>query len=239
MASLVLEDVSYSITDKGLENKILNGVSATFDEGTINVILGPSGCGKTTLLRCICGLNDKYDGHIRYDNEDIDYLPTHERQMSYVSQTYSMYPHMTIFDSIAYPLKLDGAGPQEIKSRVYDIATKLDILPILSRKPKQVSGGQLQRACLARALIKLPKVCLLDEPLSNLDQKTIDSTRLLIRKMLRSVSCTVIYVTHDAYEATSIGENIYIMENGSFVYRGSAMDFATSKDPEIKKYLLK
>lgn len=237
MPSIKLENLSYSfIEDKKHENKVLDNINVVFDNGTVNVILGPSGSGKTTLLRSIAGLNDKYSGHIYFNNECIDSISTDKRNLSYVTQNYSMYPHMTIFDSIAYPLKLIGANSEEIKSRVYKLAKSLEILPILTRKPKQVSLGQLQRAAIARALIKNPSVCLLDEPLSNLDSQTIDHIRPLIKNALKNTGCTVIYVTHDINEATSIGDNILILDKGHFIYQGSVKSAINSNSKILKPY---
>lgn len=237
MPSIKIENLSYSFIEKKNEiNEVLKNVNVAFENGTVNVILGPSGSGKTTLLRCLVGLDSKYTGTIYFDNESIDGIPVQERHISYVTQEYSMYPHMTIFDSIAYPLKLVGATSDEIKSRVLELAKELEILPILSRKPKQVSGGQLQRACIARALIKKPAVCLLDEPLSNLDKSTVDNVRPLIKNALKNIGCTVIYVTHDINEATSIGDRIYILDNGGFIYNGTPKEMSKSKSKLLAPY---
>lgn len=238
MPEIVLKNVSYSYRkDRNSQIKVFENLNVTFPSSSISVILGPSGSGKSTLLRLIAGLETTYGGEIFFDDFDMKDVHPSERSLSYVTQNFSMYPHMTIFDSIAYPLKLVGAGRDEIKARVFDISEKLGITDILSRKPKQISIGEIQRACIARALVKRPDVCLFDEPLSNVDGKARDEIRLLLKNSLRAIGSTVIYVTHSLNEATSIGDGIYFLEEGRFVHQCKPRDVIKTDNKIIKDYL--
>lgn len=196
----------------------LDDVCLTFHQG-FNVILGYSGCGKTTLLKAIVGLLE-YNGQILIDGNDISKIPTNERDMAMVSQQYLLYPTKTIFDNIAFPLKVKKINCDEIKRRVFEIAELFDLVPCLSRKPKQISGGQQQRTAIARALIKRPAVCLLDEPLSNVDPKLRAKERCLLKNALKQYGSSVIYVTHSVFEAVNLADNLIIMDKGKVVLSG-------------------
>lgn len=224
MATIKITDLTVSFSSKKKGTIIaLDKVNAVFNNGDFNVILGPSGCGKTTLLRTIAGLQE-YEGEILYDSVDADELSFKARNISYVTQSYSLYSHLNIFDNIAFPLKTIGATKEEIIPRVMDLAKQLDIEICLNRKPRQLSGGQQQRAALARALIKKPSVCFLDEPLSNIDVQQRETARVLMKKTLKLNGCTVVYVTHDFSEAMALADKVFIMNNGKIIKSGTPME---------------
>lgn len=236
MPDIILKKLSYSFIDKKYENKVLNDIDLVFPSNEISVILGPSGSGKTTLLRCILGLENKYEGEIFINEVNAFNIPTKDRNASYVPQSFSLYPHMNLFDNIAYPLKLMGANKDEIKQRVFEITEKANIKHLLSRKPKQVSLGELQRASLCRAIVKRPDICLLDEPFSNLDNKTRNEMRLWTRKIFKELGTTVIFVTHSMNDATALGDHIFVLEKGQIVYKNTPEGVANDHSPIIKSY---
>ena len=237
MPTITLKNLSYSYKgEKGSFVPAINNLNVTFPNGKISVILGSSGSGKTTLLRLLCGFDFNYGGEMLFSDVDVKGIPPKDRNLSYVSQNFSMYPHLTLFDSIAYPLKLSLADKEEIKNRVFEISKKLGIFPLLSRKPKQVSLGELQRACIARGIVKRPEIALFDEPLSNLDQKNRDLIRHLLKNVLHELDSTVIYVTHSLKEATSLGDNIFIMEEGKIEYSCTPKEASRLTDSILKPY---
>ena len=230
MATIKITDLTVSFSSKKKGTIIaLDKVNAVFNNGDFNVILGPSGCGKTTLLRTIAGLQE-YEGEILYDGVDADELSFKVRNISYVTQSYSLYSHLNIFDNIAFPLKTIGATKEEIIPRVMELAKQLDIEICLNRKPRQLSGGQQQRAALARALIKKPSVCFLDEPLSNIDVQQRETARVLMKKTLKLNGCTVVYVTHDFSEAMALADKVFIMNNGKMIKSGTPMEIYNNND---------
>ena len=178
------------------------------------VLLGPSGCGKTTVIRCIAGLTNPTDGEIYIGNELVNDLPPKDRDVAMVFQNYSLYPHMNVYDNIAFPLKMRKTERQEIVERVTNIAELLNIGHLLNRKPREISGGQMQRVALGRALVRKPRIFLMDEPLSNLDAKLRNDMRVEIKKLQRKLQITTLYITHDQVEAMSMADNIGVMESG-------------------------
>jgi multiple sugar transport system ATP-binding protein len=184
-------------------------------------LLGPSGCGKTTTLRCIAGLETPDEGEIYIAGKLVSDLPPRERDVAMVFQSYALYPHMTAFDNIAFPLKIRKIHKQEIKKRVKEVADLLQIGQLLDRKPKALSGGQAQRVALGRAIIRQPKVFLMDEPLSNLDAKLRDLMRVELKRLQKELAITTVYVTHDQSEAMSLGDRIAIMNQGILQQLGS------------------
>ncbi len=203
---------------------VLYNVNALIPDGSFTVIMGPSGCGKTTLLKCICGLLDADDGDIYFDNEKITHLAPGRRNVSYVSQEYALYPHKTVFDNVAYPLQLAGVPDEEIRRRVQEVLSLLDIAPLSSRKPKALSGGQQQRVALARAIIKRPGAVLLDEPLSNIDPQQKNALMEVFRTVQQRLGISFLYVTHSSEEARCLAEHLLIMDNGEIVKSGSFGD---------------
>jgi ABC-type Fe3+/spermidine/putrescine transport system ATPase subunit len=205
----------------------LRDVSLEFDAGKLTAILGPSGCGKTTLLRAIAGFLAVDAGVIRFDGMPVTALPPQERGTAMVFQSYALWPHMTVFDNVAYGLKLRRVPAEVIRARVKDALTLVeigDVEDIARRKPTALSGGQQQRVALARALVVEPRVLLLDEPLSNLDAKVRQRLRVEVRRLQRRVSITTIYVTHDQEEALAIADAVVLMNAGRVVQSGTPED---------------
>jgi multiple sugar transport system ATP-binding protein len=199
----------------------LENFSLEVSSGEFMVLLGPSGCGKTTVLRCIAGLTDITSGEIYIGEELVNKFPPKDRDVAMVFQNYSLYPHMNVYDNIAFPLKMRKADKNEIKDRVQKIANLLNISNLLKRKPKEISGGQMQRVALGRALVREPKVFLMDEPLSNLDAKLRTEMRVEIKKLQKKVAITTLYITHDQAEAMSMADNMAIMDAGKMLQLGS------------------
>ena len=188
--------------------------SFTVADGELLVLVGPSGCGKSTLLRMIAGLEEVTEGSISIGGRDVTHLEPRDRDIAMVFQSYALYPHMTVADNLGFGLKLRGYAPAEIQSRVREAAESLELMSLLERLPRQLSGGQRQRVALGRALVRHPKVFLLDEPLSNLDAKLRTSTRAQIARLHRSLQATMIYVTHDQVEAMTLGQRIVVLDKG-------------------------
>ena len=199
----------------------LENFSLEVRSGEFMVLLGPSGCGKTTVLRCIAGLTDITSGEIYIGEELVNKFPPKDRDVAMVFQNYSLYPHMNVYDNIAFPLKMRKTDKNEIKDRVQKIANLLNISNLLKRKPKEISGGQMQRVALGRALVREPKVFLMDEPLSNLDAKLRTEMRVEIKKLQKKVAITTLYITHDQAEAMSMADNVAIMDAGKMLQLGS------------------
>lgn len=178
------------------------------------VLVGPSGCGKTTCLRMVAGLEEITSGEIYIGDTLVNHIPPKDRDIAMVFQNYALYPHMSVYDNMAFGLKLRKYSKADIKQKVYNAAEILGIQHLLNRKPKELSGGQRQRVALGRAIVREPKVFLMDEPLSNLDAKLRVQTRAELIKLHRSLGITTIYVTHDQTEAMSMGDRIVIMRDG-------------------------
>ena len=211
----------------------LNGLNAVFLPDEFNVVIGYSGCGKTTLLRCVAGLMD-YEGDVLFDNVNIYELKPSERNIAYVSQEYALYPHLTVFDNIAFPLKVAGVPKTEIVERVKGIAEQLELTYCLTRKPKHISGGQQQRVALARALIRKPSVCLLDEPLSNIDPQLRSQERRLIKDIMAQYGCTSIYVTHNLPEAMALADRLFVISNGKCELQGDPVSVYRSGNETVE-----
>jgi len=205
----------------------LRDVSLGFDAGRLSAILGPSGCGKTTLLRSIAGFVRVDGGRILFGDEDVTDTPPQGRGTAMVFQSYALWPHMTVFDNVAYGLRLKRVPATEVRRRVMDALELVeigDVEPIARRKPGALSGGQQQRVALARALVVEPRVLLLDEPLSNLDAKIRQRLRVEVRRLQRRVGITTIYVTHDQEEALAIADTVVLMHAGAVVQAGAPED---------------
>jgi multiple sugar transport system ATP-binding protein len=178
------------------------------------VLVGPSGCGKSTALRCLAGLEEISGGHIKIGDRIVNDVPPKDRDIAMVFQSYALYPHMSVYDNMAFGLKLRKTPKSEIERRVQEAASILGIQQLLDRKPKQLSGGQRQRVALGRAIVREPSVFLLDEPLSNLDAKLRVQTRAEITKLHKRLGTTFIYVTHDQVEAMTMADRIAVMKDG-------------------------
>jgi len=199
----------------------LENFSLDINSGEFMVLLGPSGCGKTTVLRCVSGLTDPTGGEIFIGNELVNDLPPKDRDVAMVFQNYSLYPHMNVYENIAFPLKMRKTERHKIDERVRNIANLLNIESLLDRKPKEISGGQMQRVALGRALVRKPKIFLMDEPLSNLDAKLRTEMRVEIKKLQKKVEITTLYITHDQVEAMSMADSIGVMQSGRLHQLGS------------------
>jgi len=211
MANVVLKNISKTF-DKDVE--VVKDLSLTINDKEFVVLVGPSGCGKSTTLRMIAGLEDITSGELYIDDVLVNDRPPKNRDIAMVFQNYALYAHMTLFDNIAFGLKLRHTPKDEIKRRVNEAAERVDMLDYLQRRPKALSGGQRQRVALARAIVRDPKVFLFDEPLSNLDAKLRVQMRLEIARLQRTLGTTTIYVTHDQTEAMTMADRIALLDDG-------------------------
>jgi len=192
----------------------VDNVSMSIEDQEFVVLLGPSGCGKTTLLRAIAGLGMADEGRISIGGRDVTYLPPRERKLSMVFQSYAIFPHMTVYDNVAFGLKMNKFDKKEIEKRVRDASALLHIEEMLDRYPSKMSGGQRQRVAVARAIAMRSEVLLMDEPLSNLDALLRLEMRAELKRLLQEIKATTIYVTHDQIEALSMGDRIAVMKSG-------------------------
>jgi ABC-type sugar transport system ATPase subunit len=204
--------------------EVLRNISFDVADGEFCILLGPSGCGKSTVLRLIAGLEQASSGEIRIGPERIDHLAPRERDIAFVFQNYALYPHMTVFENLAFSLRLRGAPPNEIEPKVRDAARLLEIETLLERRPQGLSGGQRQRVALGRAIVRQPKIFLFDEPLSNLDATLRASMRVELARLHRRLHATIVYVTHDQAEALTLGNKIIVLHQGLIQQIGSASD---------------
>ncbi|MES3000175.1 MAG: ABC transporter ATP-binding protein [Pseudomonadota bacterium] len=199
----------------------LHGIDLEFRPGEFFALLGPSGSGKTTTLRILAGLEQVDAGRVLMDGVDVTHAQPGERDVAMVFQSYALYPHMTVGGNIGFPLKMVGMAAAQIDAAVREAAAKVDISHLLDRKPGQLSGGQQQRCALARAIVRQPKLFLLDEPLSNLDAKLRLETRAELRKLQRSLGVTAVYVTHDQEEAMTVADRMAVFMEGRIVQVGT------------------
>ncbi len=214
MASITLRDIvkRYGIGPKA--NEVIHGVNAEIQDHEFVVIVGPSGCGKSTLLRMVAGLEEVTGGEILIGNKVVNNLEPAKRDIAMVFQNYALYPHMSVFDNMAYGLKIAKVPKDEIKTRVDKAAKILELGQLLERKPRELSGGQRQRVAMGRAIVRQPQVFLFDEPLSNLDAKLRAQTRLEIQKLHRELGITSLFVTHDQVEAMTLAQRMIVMNGG-------------------------
>ncbi len=211
MAEVILQGVSKIYDD---QTKAVDDVNISIQDKEFVVLVGPSGCGKTTTLRMIAGLEEISRGEILIDGKVINDLPPKDRDIAMVFQNYALYPHMTVYENLAFGLKLRKLDKKEIEKRVNDAARILGLEKYLNRKPKALSGGQRQRVAVGRAIVRNPKVFLFDEPLSNLDAKLRVQMRSEISRLHKELGATMIYVTHDQVEAMTMGDRIVVMKDG-------------------------
>jgi ABC-type sugar transport system ATPase subunit len=232
MPNIEIKRLCVTYQNKKKEVLALAELSTSFVDKSFNVIVGQSGCGKTTLLRCIAGMID-YEGHIYFDDIDSMSISPQHKNIAFVSQQYVLYPTMTIFDNIAFPLKNAKLPPKDIIKRVYDVADIFNLTDLLTRKPKQLSGGQQQRVAIARALVKNPSICLLDEPLSNIDAPERSRERQIIKESLTKSGSTIVYVTHDMREAMILADNLIVMDEGQIIACGKPLEVYESNNPQV------
>jgi sn-glycerol 3-phosphate transport system ATP-binding protein len=221
MASITLKNVIKRYGTGQTANQVIHGVSADIHDGEFVVIVGPSGCGKSTLLRMVAGLEEISSGDISIGDRVVNKLEPSERDIAMVFQNYALYPHMSVFENMAYGLKIAKVPPDEIKTRVDKAAKILEIGPFLLRKPRELSGGQRQRVAMGRAIVRQPQVFLFDEPLSNLDAKLRAQTRLEIQKLHRELGITSLFVTHDQVEAMTLAQRMMVMNAGAMEQFGT------------------
>ncbi|HYB80618.1 MAG TPA: ATP-binding cassette domain-containing protein, partial [Mycobacterium sp.] len=211
MAEIVLDHVSKSYPDGAMA---VQDLSITIADGEFLILVGPSGCGKTTTLNMIAGLEDISSGELRIDGERMNEKAPKDRDIAMVFQSYALYPHMTVRQNIAFPLTLAKMKKSEIAQKVEETAKILDLTDFLDRKPSRLSGGQRQRVAMGRAIVRHPKVFLMDEPLSNLDAKLRVQMRSEIARLQKRLGTTTVYVTHDQTEAMTLGDRVVVMHGG-------------------------
>ncbi len=220
MATLLLEGLRKSFG----EVHVLHGMDLALADGEMLVIVGASGCGKSTLLRLVAGLEVPTAGRIVLEGRDVARMDPADRDIAMVFQNYALYPHMSVFDNMAYGLRIRGLSKAEIGRRVDEAAALLGLAPLLARKPRQLSGGQRQRVAMGRAIVREPKLFLFDEPLSNLDAKLRVQMRAEIRRLQRRLGVTSLYVTHDQVEAMTLGDRLLVLHQGRPVQCATPME---------------
>ncbi|MFE8700439.1 ABC transporter ATP-binding protein [Cytobacillus sp. FJAT-54145] len=221
MKKVELINISKSYDKK---NDVISNINVTIEPGEFFVLVGPSGCGKSTMLRMIAGLEDITGGTLKIGESDATMLPPSKRDISMVFQNYALYPHLTVEENIVFGLHVKKINKVERKKRCEDVAKMLGLSDYLKRKPRELSGGQRQRVALARAIVNQAPICLMDEPLSNLDAKLRAHMRSEIRQIQRRLGITMIYVTHDQVEAMTMGDRIMILHDGKIQQIGKPID---------------
>ena len=221
MASVTLKSVRKAFGS----TEVVHGVDIAIADGEFCVLVGPSGCGKSTLLRMIAGLEEISGGEIAIGGRVVNKVPPKERDIAMVFQNYALYPHMTVFDNMAFSMKLAGESRDKTRERVEVAATILGLMEYLERYPRQLSGGQRQRVAMGRAIVRDPQVFLFDEPLSNLDAKLRVAMRTEIKALHQRLKTTSVYVTHDQIEAMTMADKIVVMNNGRVEQIGSPLGF--------------
>lgn len=222
MSNIRLEN----ITKKFKDVTALNDVSFSIKDGEFFVLLGPTGAGKTTTLRLIAGLDKQDVGHVHFDGEVVDDLPPAERDVAFVFQQYSLYPSMSVYDNLAFPLRspMRQTPEPEIRARIHMAAEKLRITHLLERKTGKLSGGEMQRVSIGRAIVREPRVFLMDEPLSNLDAKLRESLRVELKHIQKTQNSTTVFVTHDQIEALTMADRIAVLDEGHILQIGTPFD---------------
>lgn len=221
MSKIELRDLTKSYDGKV---NILEKINLEVEEGEFYVLVGPSGCGKSTLLRVIAGLEKITDGTLKIDGKTANHMLPKDRSLSMVFQNYALYPHMTVKDNILFGLDVKKVPKEEQKRRLAEAAEMLGLTPYLKRKPRELSGGQRQRVALARSVCSQAPLCLMDEPLSNLDAKLRGQMRTEIRRLQKKLGLTVIYVTHDQVEAMTMGDRIMVLQGGKIQQTGTPLE---------------
>jgi len=220
MGNIRLENVQKAFGD----TIVIPDINLEIEEGEFIVFVGPSGCGKSTLLRLIAGLEDVTSGRIAIDGRDVTSQPPASRRLAMVFQTYALYPHMSVYRNIAFPLKMAGMDKESIDRRVKEAAATLNLTQYLDRRPGQLSGGQRQRVAIGRAIVREPAAFLFDEPLSNLDAALRVAMRLEISELHHQLKTTMIYVTHDQVEAMTMADRIVVLNRGRIEQVGSPLE---------------
>lgn len=233
MAEVSLEHISKIYPrekKKDAVSQAIDDISFTVQDKEFLVIVGPSGCGKSTLLRMIAGLEEISEGTLTIDGKRMNNLDPSNRDIAMVFQNYALYPHMTVYDNMAFGLRLKNFKKTEIRERVMQTAQLLEMEEVLDRKPKTLSGGQRQRVAIGRAIIRRPKVFLFDEPLSNLDAKLRSQMRIELQKLHHEINATMIYVTHDQTEAMTLGNRIAVLNKGKLMQLDTPLHLYNNPD---------
>jgi len=217
MANLIISNLRKSFG----KTRVINDISFTVQEGEFCILLGPSGCGKTTVLRMIAGLEQQDSGEIFIDDHEVSSLTPKERDVAMVFQSYALYPHMNVYENMAFSLKMQKRPKNEVDRTVRATAQLLGLEDFLDRKPKELSGGQRQRVAIGRAIVRNPRLFLFDEPLSNLDAKLRGSMRAELARLHRKLKATTLYVTHDQVEAMTLGDKIVLFDRGEIQQTGT------------------
>ena len=228
MSAIAAENVAKHWTTAEGSVRAVDGLSFAFDEGTLNVLLGPSGCGKSTTLRLIAGLETADRGRILIAGRDVTNLPPAQRNIAMVFQSYALFPHLPVSENIVFGLRVRKVPAREIAKRLQRTAELLGLEGLLDRKPSQLSGGQQQRVALGRAIIAEAPVCLMDEPLSNLDAQLRQEMRAEIRNLQRQLGITMVYVTHDQVEAMSMADRVVLLNRGKIEQNAAPVDLYES-----------
>jgi sn-glycerol 3-phosphate transport system ATP-binding protein len=224
VAAIVVENISKHWTGAGGQVRAVDGLSFTLDEGTLNVLLGPSGCGKSTTLRLIAGLEAADHGRVFIGGREVTRRPPAQRNIAMVFQSYALFPHLSVAENIVFGLRVRKVAAAERERRLKRVAGLLGLSLLLERKPSQLSGGQQQRVALGRAIIAEAPVCLMDEPLSNLDAQLRQEMRQEIRTIQRALGITMVYVTHDQVEAMSMADRVILLNAGRIEQNGAPPD---------------
>lgn len=220
MAEIRFENISKSYG----KQEVIRNLSFSIPSGSFTVLVGPSGCGKSTILRLIAGLEHADDGRIWLDDECVNEVAPKDRDIAIVFQNYALYPHMTVFENMAFGLKIRKVDKKTIEEKVTKTALNLQISHLLNRKPAEMSGGQRQRVAIGRAIVREPRVFLFDEPLSNLDASLRNQMRWEIAELHKKLGITTVYVTHDQVEAMTLGDNIIVLDHGIVRQQGTAKE---------------
>lgn len=224
MAAIVVENISKHWTTADGQVRAVDGLSFSLDEGTLNVLLGPSGCGKSTTLRLIAGIEPADHGRIFIGGREVTHLPPAQRNVAMVFQSYALFPHLSVAENMVFGLRVRKVDATERGRRLQRVAALLGLSALLERKPSQLSGGQQQRVALGRAIIAEAPVCLMDEPLSNLDAQLRLEMRQEIRNIQRTLGITMVYVTHDQVEAMSMADRVILLNAGRIEQNGAPAD---------------
>ncbi|MDA8144772.1 MAG: sn-glycerol-3-phosphate ABC transporter ATP-binding protein UgpC [Thermaerobacter sp.] len=216
--------VTKSLTKRFGRKTVVDGFDLTVEDGELAVIVGPSGCGKTTVLRMVAGLESPSGGEVYFDQQLINPIPPERRNVGMVFQDYALYPHMSVFENLAFGLRVRRTPREEVRQQVDAVARLLEVEELLSKRPRELSGGQRQRVALGRAVIRRPSVFLMDEPLSNLDAGLRDRMRVEMRRLHRRLGVTTLYVTHDQAEAMTLGDRVVVMKEGRVRQVGTAQE---------------
>ena len=234
MSEIKFQNVSIYYQNRKEIVTAVDDISFSFHDKKINVLVGFSGCGKSSILNAITG-QILFDGEIYLNDTNIKDIAVQKRNISYVNQQIVLYPHLTVYDNIAYPLKLLKYPRDQIDNRVRELATKLEIDFLLTRKPKFLSIGQQQRVAIARAFAKKPEIVLMDEPLSNLDKQTSEEIRHYIKSLLIETNATCVYVSHNIADAVSLADSIFVMNEGKIIGEYSPIDFLKTDNEIVSK----